>query len=133
VGRATRRPARARRGERGSVAVLAAGALALVAVLVLASLDLLRALEARSRAQAAADAAALAAAQELAIPSGRNPAEVAAEYAERNRASLVTCSCQPGSTEAVVEVEAPVDLVFVGMDRTVRARARAVVDWGSSS
>src|SRR5439155_23147664 len=79
-------------------------------------------------AQPAAAAASLAAAQEIAVPSGRPPRAVASEYAERNGATLTSCTCEPGSSEAVVEVEAPVDLVFVGPDRTVRARARAVIE-----
>ena len=119
-------------GQRGSVTVLAAGVLVLAGVLTLAAVDLLRAVQARAVAQTAADAAALAAAQEIAIPSGRSPQDVAAEYARLNEAVLITCACDPGSTEAVVEVEAMVDLVFVGRDRTVRARARAVIEAAKS-
>ena len=114
--------------DRGSITVVAAGALFLAGVLTLAAVDLLRTVQARATAQTAADAAALAAAQEIAIPSGRTPQEVASEYAARNGASLLACTCQPGTAEAVVEVEAPVDLVFVGRDRTVRGRARAVIE-----
>ena len=114
--------------ERGSVSVLTAAVLFLAASLCLASVDLLRATEARARAQAAADAAALAAARELAIPTGQDPSEAAREYAERNGATLRSCSCPIGATEAVVDVEVPLDLVFVGADRTVEARARAVVE-----
>jgi secretion/DNA translocation related TadE-like protein len=119
-----------RRGqpEGGSVTVLTGGILLLSGVLVLASLDLMQAVRGQARAQVAADAAALAAAQEIALPSGRVPAEVAAEYAARNGATLLSCRCDPGTTEAVVEVEAPVTLVFVGPDRTVRASARAVIE-----
>jgi secretion/DNA translocation related TadE-like protein len=120
--------ARPIRDQTGSVTVLAAGLLLLAGVLVLASVDLMRAVQARARAQVAADAAALAAAQEIALPSGRTPAEVASEYAGRNQATLLSCRCDPGSGEAVVEVEAPVDLLFVGPDRTVRASARAVIE-----
>lgn len=119
----TRRVTLARhvRREAGSVTILAAGILFLAGVIVLASVDVMRAIQARARAQVAADAAALAAAQEIALPSGRPPAEVAAEYAGRNHATLLSCVCDPGTAEAVVEVEAPVDLIFVGPDRTVRA------------
>jgi secretion/DNA translocation related TadE-like protein len=108
--------------ERGSVTVLMAAVLFLAGVLTLAAVDLLRAVQARARAQTAADAAALAAAQEIAIPQGRTPQEVAAEYASRNDATLLTCTCEPLSDQAVVEVEAVVDLVFVG--RTARFRFR---------
>lgn len=115
------------RDERGTVSLLAAGILVLVAVLSLVSVDLLRALQARARVQTAADAAALAAAQEIALPSGRDPAEVAAEYAERNSAQLLACGCDPRSKDATVEVQAIASFVFLGPDRTVTARARAVV------
>src|SRR5205823_13142311 len=59
--------------EVGSVSVLTAGILVLGAVLTLVAVDLMRALLAKARAQTAADAAALAAAQEIAIPSGQDP------------------------------------------------------------
>jgi secretion/DNA translocation related TadE-like protein len=118
----------ASRSERGSVTVLMAAVLFLAGVLTLAAVDLLRAVQARARAQTAADAAALAAAQEIAIPSGRSPQGVAAEYAERNRATLLSCTCEPFSDQAVVEVETTVDLVFVGRDRRVRGQARAVIE-----
>src|SRR5439155_49381 len=42
-------------------------------------------------------------------------------------ATLRSCTCEPHSSEAVVEVEAPLDLVFLGPDRTVTGRARAVI------
>jgi secretion/DNA translocation related TadE-like protein len=119
---------RRRQPETGSVTVLAGGILLLSGALVLASLDLMQAVRGRARAQVAADAAALAAAQEIALPSGRSPAEVAAEYAARNGATLLYCRCDPVTSEAVVEVEAPVTLVFVGPDRTVLASARAVIE-----
>jgi secretion/DNA translocation related TadE-like protein len=116
--------------QRGSVTILAAGCMVLAAVLVLASVDVMRAVQGGARAQTAADAAALAAAQEIALPSGRAPADVAAEFAARNGATLVSCTCQPWTTEAVVEVEFTVELVFVGLDRVVHARARAVIEAG---
>jgi secretion/DNA translocation related TadE-like protein len=114
--------------ERGSVTVLVAAVLLLSGALALISVDLLRALEAKARAQTAADAAALAAAQEIAAPSSGSPVEVASEYAQRNGATLIECKCQVGGSEAVVRVEVPVRLVFVGPDRTVAQRARAVIE-----
>jgi hypothetical protein len=85
---------------------------------------------AASRAQTAADASALAAAQALAIDEeGPEPAALAGEYAERNGAVLETCSCERGTFEATVSVRLPVgDLFLVAGDRTVLARARAQVD-----
>jgi Flp pilus assembly protein TadG len=118
--------------QRGSITVLTAALMFLAGVLTLAAVDLLRAVQARAVAQTAADAAALAAAQEIAIPSGKTPQDVAAEYAGRNHAAMLSCTCEPGSSEAVVEVEASVDLVFVGADRTVRAAARAVIEGAKS-
>src|SRR5207247_6756528 len=72
--------------------------------------------------------AALAAAQELAIPSGHDPEEFAADYATRNGGALMSCQCDPGSREAVVEVRMPVTLVFLDGQLVLTARARAVVD-----
>src|SRR5438552_2031924 len=114
--------------EKGSVTILTTAVLFLAGVLVLVSLDLMRTLAAGARAQTAADAAALAAAQEIAVPTGTwSPQDAAAYYAERNGATLRSCTCEPRSSEAVVEVEAPLDLVFLGPDRTVTGRARAVI------
>jgi secretion/DNA translocation related TadE-like protein len=115
-------------GEGGSVTVVMAGALFLAGVLALVTVDLLRTLQAQASAQAAADAAALAAAQELAIPSGAwAPVEAATFYAERNGGTLLECRCDPGTMEAIVQVEVPVQLVYVGASRRVDAWARAVV------
>ena len=97
------RPVARRSSEAGSVTVLAASVLFLAGVLVLVAVDLLRVVQARARAQTAADAAALAAAQEIAVPAGRTPAEVAAEYAERNGGTLVSCDCAPNAREATNE------------------------------
>ena len=119
---------RAPNEERGSVTVLSAGAMVLAAVLVLSSVDVMRAVQGGAKAQTAADAAALAAAQEIALPSGSTPSEMASRFAELNGAALVTCTCEPGSSEAVVEVAFTVDLLFVGLDREVHAHARAVIE-----
>jgi hypothetical protein len=82
-----------------------------------------------ANAQTAADAAALAAVQELAMPSGLVPGEIAAEYAERNGASMVSCECPEESFEAVVTVRVPVGtLLLFDDDRVVEVVARAVVD-----
>jgi secretion/DNA translocation related TadE-like protein len=129
-------PADAERGlpsrERGSISVTAAGVMVVLAVMALALSDVARVLSAASAAQTAADAAALAAAQELAIPSkGSSPSRVAADYAARNGGDLVDCDCPSDGTDAVVEVRVPVGpLLLFGGDRTVTARARAVVDRG---
>jgi secretion/DNA translocation related TadE-like protein len=119
-----------RRGEGGSISVVAAALLLITLVLALGCVDVLRVLAAKDRVQTAADAAALAAAQELAVPSKRLPVQVAAAYAADNGATLLLCRCDPGSTEAVVTVEGTVSLPFLGGRRVVRAEARAVVDLG---
>jgi Flp pilus assembly protein TadG len=105
--------------------------MAVALVLAMGVADLARVLTRAARAQTAADAAALAAAQELAAASGAGveSADLAAAYAERNGAVLTACSCEPGGTEAVVTVTVRVgSLVLAPNDRVVTARARAVVD-----
>jgi secretion/DNA translocation related TadE-like protein len=115
-------------GERGSVSVLSAAVLFLAAVLALVTVDIARVVRTEGRAQTAADAAALAAAQEIALPSGRSPLEVAAEYAGRNGGTLVSCRCEPGTSEAVVAVSVQASLLFLGPDRAIERQARAVVE-----
>ena len=114
--------------ERGSVSILTAGILVLACVLCLVAVDLMRALQARAQAQTAADAAALAAAQELAVPTGHDPSSLAADYASRNGATMASCKCAAGSSEAIVTVRVGVTFVFLGPARTVTGAARAVVD-----
>ena len=117
------------RGEAGSVSVLVAAIVAALLVLALGTADLARVLVAAATAQTAADVAALAVAQELAIPSDLDPAEVAGEYAGRNGAVVVTCECATGTFEAVVTVRVAVGpLALFADDRAVQATARAVVD-----
>jgi secretion/DNA translocation related TadE-like protein len=116
-------------GERGSVSIVVVALMAVALVLAMGAADLARVLTGAARAQTAADAAALAAAQELASASGADPAELAAAYADRNGAVLTACSCDAGSTEAVVTVTIAVGELLLGPDdRVVTARARAVVD-----
>ncbi len=115
--------------ERGSISIVVAAVVLLVLVLSVGLTDVARVLVARSHARTAADAAALAAAQELALPSGTDPADVAADYAERNDAILTGCICAAGTFEATVTVSIVVDgFLLVTGTRTVTARARAVVD-----
>ena len=72
----------------------------------------------RTRAQAAADAASLAAAAESSLAGGGDPSLEAARFARLNGASLERCLCEPGATAAQVEV------VF----GSASARARAAFD-----
>jgi secretion/DNA translocation related TadE-like protein len=121
---------RGARSERGSVSLLVAGVVAALVVLSMGAADVARVLYAASTAQTAADAAALAAAQALAIEEeGPTPRDLASEYAARNGAALDACECEPGTFVATVSVRMAVgDLFLVGDDRTVLARARAGVD-----
>jgi secretion/DNA translocation related TadE-like protein len=115
--------------ERGSISIVVAAAVGMALVVTMGAADVGRALIARSRAEAVADLAALAAAQQLALPSGTDPSTVAAEYADRNGARLVSCSCASGTSEAIVEVAVPVRGFLLPLaDRDVVGVARAVVD-----
>ena len=122
------------RRERGSVSVVVAAIVLLALVLSAGVADVSRVIIARSHARTAADAAALAAAQELAIPTGADPADVAAAYAERNDAILTDCICTAGTSDATVTVSIVVDgFLLVTGSRTVTARARAVVEMPDAS
>jgi secretion/DNA translocation related TadE-like protein len=115
--------------ERGSASLVAVAILIVVMMMALGTADLARILVAAGKAQTAADAAALAAAQELALPSGAQPAEMAAEYATRNGAAIRSCDCPEGSLEARVGVVVDAGpLLLLGGSRQVIAEARAVVD-----
>jgi secretion/DNA translocation related TadE-like protein len=115
--------------ERGSVSVVVAAVVGMALVVTMGAADVGRALIARSRAEAVADVAALAAAQELAFPSGADPAEFASDFARRNGARLVSCSCAQGTPEAIVRVAVPVRGFLLPLaDRDVIGVARAVVD-----
>lgn len=118
------------RSERGSVSLLVAGVVAALVVLSMGAADVARVLHAASKAQTAADASSLAAAQALAIvEEGPTPGDLASEYAARNGAALEACECESGTFAATVSVRMPVgDLFLVGGDRTVLAKARAEVD-----
>ena len=117
------------RGERGSVSIVVAGIVAVVVVMAMAAADVVRVLAAVSRGQTSADAAALAAAQTLALPDDVLPDERAREYAARNGGVLESCVCEPGTFEARVTVRVEVgDLLLLGDGRSVVARALAVVD-----
>lgn len=115
--------------ERGSVSVVVAAGVGMALVITIGVADVGRALIARSRAEAVADLAALATAQDLALPSAPDPTAVAERYASANGARLISCDCAIGSTEATVSVAVHVGgfLLPIG-DRDVIGSARAVVD-----
>ena len=123
------RPRARFRREDGSVSVVVAAAVGMALVVTMGAADVGRALIARSRAEAVADLSALAAAQELAFPSGTDPAELAADFATRNGARLLSCSCAKGSSDAIVRVAVQVRGFLLPLaDRDVIGVARAVVD-----
>jgi secretion/DNA translocation related TadE-like protein len=116
-------------GQRGSVSVVVAAGVGVALVMTMGAADVGRAVLARSRAEAVADLVALAAAQDLAMPTGTEPASSAMSYASANGARLVSCSCPMGSWEAVVTVAVEVRGFLLPLsDREVIASARAVVD-----
>jgi Flp pilus assembly protein TadG len=104
----------------------------LFCLLALAVADLGSLLLARSRAQAAADAAALAAVVQQApiLGRGSDPEGAARETAAANGASLTSCECAVYDAHATVEVSLTPRIAFVSgwRSRAVRARARADVD-----
>lgn len=114
----------------GSVSLLVAAGVAALVVLAMGVADVARVMLAASRAQTSADAAALAAAQALALDEREPlPAGLAADYASINGAVLESCICDPGSFAATVKVRMPVGDLFLFDDgRVVLARARADVD-----
>ena len=114
--------------EHGSVSVVCAAAICIALVCTMGVADVGRVLVERSHAEAAADAAALAAAQDLALGTGDPPA-AASRFAEDNGAVLVGCSCAAGASEAVVTVRRTfAGLLLVPGSLAVQARARAIVD-----
>lgn len=118
--------------ERGSVSILVATGALMLSVSALAVADIGSMLVARTRAQAAADAAALAAVAQQApiLEQGSDPEGAARDTAARNGAELTSCACEVGTTDATVEVELTPRLVFLSgwFGRRVRARARANLD-----
>jgi secretion/DNA translocation related TadE-like protein len=117
------------RSEKGSVSIVLAALILVCLTLVLGAADVGAVLLAKSRAAAAADAAALAAAQELVLPTEGDPSAVASRFASANGSELTSCQCAPGSLEATVEVRTEVgSLHLVPGRRFVTERARAIVD-----
>jgi len=116
--------------ERGSGSVLTIGAMALVTFVAVAVVGATQIVTARSRATAAADAAALAAAPMTFPPvaGDRSPVDEATTLAHANGARLVSCVClqlatfEPRQVEVTVAVS--VDLPFVGV-RWVQASSAA--------
>jgi secretion/DNA translocation related TadE-like protein len=110
------------RNERGSATVLALGLLVVAVTLALSLVRVGVAEVVARRAQTAAEASALAAADQLALGEPPEVARVIAEeVAQANGAELLSCVC--GDDEAVVGVQ-----VRQRGGPTLRRRARAVID-----
>jgi len=111
--------------ERGGVSIVMLAVLVIGLVLAAGAARLGGALVGRARAESAADAAALAAADRLALGGGAAAARDAASItAANNDARLVSCDCAGASAAVVVEVDlAPWSAVF----GRARGRAKAVV------
>lgn len=116
--------------ERGAASVLAIAATALLTVVVVVVVAATQIVTARSRAIAAADAAALAAAPMTFPPvAGKgSPVLAASTLAHANGARLVACECFQLATfeprQVVVTVAISVDLPLVGL-RWVQASSAA--------
>jgi secretion/DNA translocation related TadE-like protein len=111
--------------EHGGVSVVMLAVLVIGLVLTTGAARLGGALVARARAETAADAAALAAADRLALGgSAAASRTAAAQTAASNDARLVSCRCAGTSAAVVVELDLP---GWGGLLGPARGRARAEV------
>jgi secretion/DNA translocation related TadE-like protein len=115
--------------ERGSAAVLVLGLIAIAIVLTLAIVAVGGAVVLAGRAESAADAAALAAADSVALGRSSGACASASSVAEIDGAHLVTCDLEPDAVEVLVELAGEHPVV---LGRPVRARSRAEVDLSRS-
>ena len=118
-----------RSGEDGSVAVLALALIAVAVVLIVAIVTVGGAVVLAGRAEAAADAAALAAADTIALGPRSLACPSASLVAETDGAHLVECRVEPQAVEVVVELHGDGP---AALGRTVRARSRAEIDLSGS-
>jgi len=120
------------RTERGAVTIVAVTGALVLCVGALGAADVGAMLFARARAQSAADSAALAAvtAEAPILQRGTDPEQAAREAAESNDATLTSCDCTVGATQATVEVVISPRLSFLSgwFGRTVHASARAALN-----
>jgi secretion/DNA translocation related TadE-like protein len=92
--------------ERGNVTIIAVAGIALAFVLCIGVARVGAAVALQSRADTAADAAALAGADALALGhSSRDAADAARAAASDNGARLVVCSCAGDAAEVTVEID----------------------------
>ena len=113
------------RAERGGVTILMVAVVVLGLALSLGAARLGSAVIGRARADTAADAAALAAADALALGGSADAALAAAHTtAASNDARLVSCECAGTSADVVVEVDVP---GLGPLGAVARGRAKAEV------
>ena len=112
--------------ERGSVALLVCGLVGVAVVLMLAIVAVGGAVVLAGRAEAAADGAALAAADAVAMGTRSRACAAADLVAEVDGAHLVECRVEPQAVEVVVELHGDGPAAF---GRPVRARSRAEIDF----
>lgn len=111
--------------QRGGVSIIMLAVLVFGLLCTVGAARLGGALVGRARAESAADAAALAAADRLASGDGAASARSAAtRTAASNDARLVSCVCSGTSAAVVVEVDVPSWLALFG---PARGRAKAEV------
>jgi secretion/DNA translocation related TadE-like protein len=119
--------------EDGFASAIVLALLALAGLLCLAVSDAGNVLVARSRAQTAADAAALAAAVAQWPFAGRDedPEQAAARVAEDNGATLESCDCRLRADRASVVVSVPTRIRMLGVAPSrVHARAESTMNVG---
>jgi hypothetical protein len=116
-----------RPSDEAAVATLVLPMLLWVASLVaIAVLDVGAYLVAAARAQALADAAALAAVTPDIVPAGRTPVAEADRVVHAGGGWLETCACQLGSDRAEVTVSVPVPGLVIPRFGATRVSADAV-------
>jgi secretion/DNA translocation related TadE-like protein len=108
---------------------LVLGLVAVAVVLTLATVAVGGAVVLAGRAEAAADAAALAAADSVALGLQSRACASASLVAQVDGARLITCDLEPDAVEVLVELAGDHPVV---LDRPVRARSRAEVDLSGS-
>jgi secretion/DNA translocation related TadE-like protein len=114
------------KSERGNVSLIALAGVGLALVLCLGVARVGSAVVVKSRADSAADAAALAAADQLALGHGiTDVLDAARAAAADNHARLVSCWCSDGVAEVTVEMTAAIG--------TAHGHARAEVDLSRQS
>jgi len=120
--------------DRGGITIFVLGWVAVIAVIGVAATSVGTLLTAREEAYTAAEAAALAAAVATYPPAAsESPAALAAEYAARNQARLISCRCPVDlsvrSRTVTVTTGRDVEVPIFGLV-TVRAAARSEFDPG---